>query len=229
MRFDDDHPRNPPGALKPAEPLTASDRAARVRQAFVLEWITVAWMIIESVVAIAAALEARSTSLLAFGIDSFIELISAGVLLWRLTVELKQGQAFSEQVERTASRIGGGLLFALAFYVVISAGLSLWHGRGQDFSAMGLALTLTAIPIMWWLAQRKLALAKQLGSRALRADAVESITCGYLSGAVVIGLLAQLLLNAWWVDSITSLAIVYFLVKEAREGWHGEDCCEDDD
>ena len=229
MRFGDDHPRNPPAALKPAEPLTASDRAARVRQAFVLEWITVAWMIIESVVAIAAALEARSTSLLAFAIDSFIELISAGVLLWRLTVELKQGQAFSEHVERTASRIGAGLLLVLASYVVISAALSLSQRRGQDFSKAGLALTLAAIPIMWWLARRKLAIADQLGSRALRTDAVESITCGYLSVAVVIGLIAQLLLNAWWVDSVTSLAIVYFLVKEAREAWHGEDCCEDDD
>jgi divalent metal cation (Fe/Co/Zn/Cd) transporter len=200
-----------------------------VRQTLVLEWVTVAWMIIESIVAIAAALEARSTSLLAFGIDSLIELISAGVLLWRLTVELKQGQEFSEQVERTASRMGGGLLFALAFYVIISAGLSLWHGRGQDFSVMGLGLTLAAIPIMWWLARRKLALADRLGSRALKADAVESITCGYLSGAVVVGLMAQLLLNAWWVDSITSLVIVYFLVKEAREAWNGEDCCDDDD
>jgi divalent metal cation (Fe/Co/Zn/Cd) transporter len=186
-------------------------------------------MIIESVVAIAAALEARSTSLLAFGIDSFIELISAGVLLWRLTVELKQGQAFSEHVERTASRIGAGLLFALAFYIVISAGLSLWHGRGQDFSVMGLALTLAAIPIMWWLARRKLALADELRSRALKADAVESLTCGYLSGAVVVGLSVQLLLHAWWVDSITSLAIIYFIVKEAREAWNGEDCCDDDD
>jgi divalent metal cation (Fe/Co/Zn/Cd) transporter len=166
--------------LRPAPSLAAPDRAARVRRAFILEWITVAWMIVESIVAIAAALEARSTSLLAFGIDSVIELISAGVLHWRLTVELKEGQAFSEQVERTASRIGGALLFALALYVVISAGLSLWQSHGQEFSKAGLALTLAAIPIMWWLARRKLALAEQLGSRALRADAAESITCGYL-------------------------------------------------
>jgi divalent metal cation (Fe/Co/Zn/Cd) transporter len=228
MHVGDDQPRNPATAFRSKLPLTASDRAARVRQAFVLEWITVAWMIIESIVAIAAALEARSTSLLAFGIDSLIELISASVLLWRLTVELKQGQVFSEQVERTASRIGGALLYALAIYVVLSAGLNLWQGRGQDFSTAGFALTLAAIPIMWWLARRKLTIATQLGSRALRTDAVESITCGYLSGAVVVGLIAQRLLNAWWVDSITSFAIVYFVVKEAREAWYGEDCCEDD-
>ncbi len=82
---------------------------------------------------------------------------------------------------------------------------------------------------MWWLARTKLTIAEQLGSRALKTDAVESITCGYLSGAIVAGLLAQLLLGAWWVDGVTSLAIVYFLVKEAHEAWKAEACCEDDD
>ena len=131
-------------------------------------------------------------------------------------------------MERSASRIGSGLLFVLALYVVASAAFSLWQGRGQEFSAPGLAVTIAAIPIMWWLARRKLVIAARLGSRALRTDAVESITCGYLSGAVVVGLITQLLLNAWWVDSVTSLAIVYFLVKEAREAWHDEDCCDKD-
>ena len=200
-----------------------------IRRAFLLEWLTLVWMLIEAVVAVAAAVGAQSLSLLAFGIDSLIELISACVLLWRLTVELNRGQTFSERAERTASHIGGGLLFALAFYVVLSAAFSLWQGRGQGFSAMGLALTIAAIPIMWWLARRKLAIAEQLGSRALKTDAVESITCAYLSGAIVAGLLAQLLLGAWWVDGVTSLAIVYFLVKEAHEAWTGEACCEDDD
>ena len=93
----------------------------------------------------------------------------------------------------------------------------------------GLVLTIVAIPIMWALARTKLAIAEQLGSRALRTDAMESITCGYLSGAIVVGLLAQLLSAAWWVDGVTSLAIVYFLVKEAHEAWKGEACCTDDD
>jgi divalent metal cation (Fe/Co/Zn/Cd) transporter len=186
-------------------------------------------MVIEAVVAVTTAIGAHSLSLLAFGIDSFIELISACVLLWRLTTELKHGQMFSEQAERTASRIGGGLLFALALYIVVSAALSFWRGRGQEFSAVGLALTIAAIPIMWWLARTKLVNSAQLGSGALRTDAMESITCGYLSGAVVIGLLAQLLLGAWWVDGISSLGILYFVLKEAREAWKGEACCDDDD
>ena len=81
---------------------------------------------------------------------------------------------------------------------------------------------------MWWLGRRKLEIAEQLGSRALRSDAVESIACGYLSGAVVIGLIAQLVTGAWWVDGATSLAIVYLLVKEGREAWQAESCCDDE-
>jgi divalent metal cation (Fe/Co/Zn/Cd) transporter len=73
---------------------------------------------------------------------------------------------------------------------------------GADFSTPGLILTVAAIPIMYVLSRHKLALAEQLGSRALRADAIESITCGWLSFVVVIGLVAQLTLGAWWVDSV---------------------------
>ena len=82
---------------------------------------------------------------------------------------------------------------------------------------------MVAIPTMWVLSRRKLRIAAALGSRALRADAVESITCGWLSFAVVIGLMAQLVLGAWWIDSATSLVIVWLLVKEGREAWNAEE------
>ena len=129
-----------------------------------------------------------------------------------------------ESVEHRASRIGGALLFVLAAYVVVSAAFGLWRREGQEFSTSGLALVVLAIPVMWWLARAKMRVADQLGSRALRADAVESITCGYLSGVVVVGLLIQLLMPRWWwVDSVTSLAIVVFLIKEGCEAWAGEE------
>jgi len=79
------------------------------------------------------------------------------------------------------------------------------------------------------LARRKIAIATQLGSRAMRADAAESITCGWLSLVVVVGLVADLMLGAWWVDAVTSLVIVGFVVKEAREAWSCEDCCDYDE
>jgi divalent metal cation (Fe/Co/Zn/Cd) transporter len=201
-------------------------REALVREAFRLEYLTVIWMVIEASVAIGAGIAARSLTLLAFGIDSVIELASASVLIWRLTVELRHGESFAETAEQTASRIGGALLFALAGYVVAAAGWSLWTRQGAEFSWPGLFVSLGAIPIMWLLSRHKLRLAEALGSRALRADAMESLACGSLSFIVLIGLLAQVALGAWWVDAATSLVIVGLLVKEGREAWNAE---EDDD
>ena len=197
---------------------------ALIKQAFQFEWLTVSWMVIEAAVAIGAGVTAGSLVLLAFGLDSVIELISAGVLIWRLSVELRHGKAFSETAERTASRIGVALLFSLAAYVVISAGWGLWHRQGEAFSPVGLVLALLAIPVMRYLARRKIDLADKLTSRAMRADAMESITCGWLSLVVVVSLAAQALLGAWWVDPVGSLAIVWLLVKEGREAWSGDEC-----
>ena len=180
-------------------------------------------MAVEAAVAVASGIAARSITLIAFGLDSVIELASAGVLIWRLSRELRFGREVSEAAERIARRIGGGLLFALAAYVVATAAWSLWRGDGANFSWPGLLVALLAIPIMLVLARRKLALADRLGSRGLRADAAESIACLWLSLVVVIGLAAQLALGAWWIDPVTSLAIVWFLVEEGREAWEAEE------
>jgi divalent metal cation (Fe/Co/Zn/Cd) transporter len=161
-------------------------------------------------------------------LDSLIELASASVLIWRLSVELKHGRSFSDDAERLASKIGGLLLFVLAAYIIVAAAWGLRTRAGEAFSWPGLIVALLAIPIMYVLAKRKLAVAARLDSRALRADAVEAITCGWLSFVVVLGLLAQLALGAWWVDSVTSLAILWFVIKEGREAWAGEECCDDD-
>jgi divalent metal cation (Fe/Co/Zn/Cd) transporter len=209
-----------------ADTARAVDRQELVARAFRLEWLTIGWMSVEAIVAIAAGFAAHSISLLAFGIDSVIELLSASVLIWRLRVELRHGEHFSEAAERLASRIGGALLLALAAYVVASAGWSLWQGHGEEFSLPGLIVTALAVPVMYFLAKAKLDLAGRLGSRALRVDAVESIACGYLSAIVVVGLLAQWLFGAWWIDSVTALALVYFLVTEGLEAWRGEECCD---
>jgi hypothetical protein len=142
-----------------------SERPALIRQAFRLEWMTVAWMVVEGVVALAAGLAAGSLTLMAFGLDSAIELASAGVLIRRLNVELRHGKGFSERAERTASRIGAVLLFTLAAYIVAGAAWSLWTRQGEAFSLPGLIVALLAMPIMTLLARRKIAIATQLGSR----------------------------------------------------------------
>jgi divalent metal cation (Fe/Co/Zn/Cd) transporter len=182
-------------------------------------------MVIEGTIAIVSGLRAHSVTLLAFGIDSGIELLSGVVLLWRLNLELRQGLGFSERTEMIASKIAGALLFALAFYVIVSGGWALVTHSGQEFSVAGLAVAVVAIPTMYWLARNKLRAAEQLASGALRADAIEAIACGWLSFVVVLGLVAQLLLRAWWVDGATSLIIVYFLIREGREAWEGDACC----
>jgi divalent metal cation (Fe/Co/Zn/Cd) transporter len=204
-----------------------SDRLPLIREAFRLEWLTIGWMTVEAIIAIAAGVTASSLVLIAFGLDSVIELASAGVLMWRLSVELRHGQVFSERAERTASRIGGGLLFLLATYVTVAAVWQLGSGTGERFSWPWFLVALVAIPAMRYLAHRKIIIAEKIGSRALRADAMEAVTCGWLSFVVVVSLAAQWLFGAWWIDGVGSLAIVWFLIKEGREAWSGDtcDCC----
>src|ERR1019366_7397072 len=134
----------PPPLVLPSS--AARDRISLIRDAFRLEWLTIGWMSIEAVVALTSGVAAGSLVLTAFGLDSVIELISAGVLMWRLSVELRQGQAFSEDAERLASRIGGVLLFVLAAYVVLAAGWHLWTPHGGEVSFPGLILTGLGIP-----------------------------------------------------------------------------------
>jgi len=210
----------PPPLILPPRP----DRLPLIREAFRLEWLTIGWMTVEAVVAIAAGLTAGSLVLVAFGLDSVIELASAGVLMWRLSIELRHGQLFSERAERTASRIGGALLFLLAVYVSAAAAWQLWSGSGEQFSWPGFIVALAAIPAMRFLARRKIAIAEKIGSRALRADAMEAVTCGWLSFVVVVSLAAQWLVGAWWIDGVGSLAMVWFLLKEGREAWAGNSC-----
>ncbi len=214
-----------PGISPPDGVLVDRDRAALIRAAFRLEWLTLGWMVVEAAVAIGAGLAAGSLTLIAFGLDSVIELGSASVLIWRLWVELRRGAAFPEAIEHRASRIAGGLLFALAAYVVVAAAWGFWNRQGGGFSLPGLLVALAAIPAMHLLGRRKLAVASQLGSRAMRADAAESITCFWLSVVVVVGQVAAWGLGAWWVDPLASLGVVWFVVREAREAWAGEVCC----
>lgn len=192
-------------------------RIALIKSAVRLQWFTIVWMVLEALVALSSGVAARSLALIAFGADSLIELISAGVLLWRLEVEVHRGQESSQSAERSARRIAGILLFALAVYVLLTAVWSFVKRQGAEFSLPGLLLTIFTIPLMYVLFRRKSDLAGSLASAALRADAVETLTCAYLSAVVVVALVCQLLVNAWWVDGATSLLIIYFVVREGFE------------
>jgi divalent metal cation (Fe/Co/Zn/Cd) transporter len=212
----------PPALVLPTK--SSGEREALIREAFRLEWLTIVWMSVEAAVAIVSGIAAGSLVLIAFGLDSVIELASAGILMWRLSVELRRGQTFSEEADRTASRIAGALLFALATYVTVAALWGLWTQQGEAFSWPGFLVALAAIPSMRYLARRKIAIADKIGSRALRADAMEAVTCGWLSTVVVVSLAAQWAFGAWWIDGVGSLAIVWLLVKEGREAWSNTEC-----
>lgn len=204
-------------------------RAPALQRGLWIEAVTIVWMVIEAAVAIGVGIVARSGAALAFGIDSLIELGSAGVLVWRLRAEFDgQSTIQIETIERKAGRIVGGALFALAAYVSIqSFATLLWHAQPEP-SLLGIALAIASLLGMPLLARLKTGVAESIGSAALKGDAACSITCAYMAATLLAGLALNALFGWWWADPIAALGIVYFLIQEGREAWTGESCCDDD-
>jgi divalent metal cation (Fe/Co/Zn/Cd) transporter len=204
-------------------------RDSVVHTALRLEIVTIVWMIIEAGASIVAGIGARSLLLVAFGIDSGIELISAVVLFWRLKTESFGGVAgveASEEIERKASQIGGWLLYLLSVYVIIQAAYGLLSRHSAERSWLGIGIAIVAAIGMPFLARAKLRIADRIKSSALRADAMETLTCGYLAWVLLAGLIVNAVTHLWWLDSVASLAIVPLLLREANEAFTGR-CCSD--
>ena len=205
-------------------------RADDVRLALLLTYITLGWMTIEGAASLLLGWASKSLLLEAFGIDSIIELFSASVLLWRLRIEAsgRADEARVEAVEYRASRLVGYTLYFLVGYVVFNSayGIFIAH-RVTDTheSAWGILIGLVAKIGMPILAGYKLKVAARLNSRALRADAIEAITCGYLSIVLMIGLAATRIFGWWWLDSVAALALIPFLIKEGTAAIRGDSCC----
>jgi divalent metal cation (Fe/Co/Zn/Cd) transporter len=204
-------------------------RQSDLQRGLFVEAITIVWMIVEAIVAIGVGITARSGAALAFGVDSLLELGSAGVLVWRLRAEFDRAEPSRiEFVERRAGRIVGGALFTLAGYVVIQSVATLILHVKPDVSLPGIALALAALVGMPILARVKGNVAVAIGSSALKGDAACSITCAYMAATLLGGLVLNALFGWWWADPIAALGIVYFLVREGREAWNGDSCCGDD-
>ncbi|PYL01930.1 MAG: hypothetical protein DME32_08125 [Verrucomicrobia bacterium] len=205
------------------------NRAKALQLALLLTYITLGWMTIEGAASLLLGWASKSLLLESFGIDSVIELFSAGVLLWRLRVEAI-GRASSEHVEaveRRAARWVGYSLYALVVYVLFNSGYGIFIAKrvtDTHESAWGILIGLVAKIGMPILAAYKLKVAARLNSRALRADAVESIACSYLSIVLIVGLAATRILGWWWLDSVAALALIPFIIKEAREAVRGDQC-----
>jgi divalent metal cation (Fe/Co/Zn/Cd) transporter len=203
--------------------VSATERAALVRQGLGLVALSITWMVIEGVISVGAGIAASSVALLAFGVDSFIELASDLVVWWRLRTEQRGGCAERvEEVEQKASRLAGVILWVLAAYITFDAGRRLLgFGEKAHESLTGIAVTGAALVIMPALAWGKLRIANALDSRALRTDAYEAVCCAWLSVTTLAGLGLNALFGWWWADPMAALVIVPLLIKEGREGWRG--------
>jgi divalent metal cation (Fe/Co/Zn/Cd) transporter len=201
-------------------PAKAAPSCAPVRRSRAVLWlqsVTMAWMLIECGTSLYAAACAHSPSLLAFGSDSFVELLSAAVVL------LRYGSPKSISEQR-AARIAGALLFLLALVVASTALLALvLHWRAET-SYLGMMVTVAALAVMPILATLKRREARRTNNVALAADAVQSATCAYLALITLAGLAANAAFHIPWIDSVAALLAIPILLKEGRSAWQGETC-----
>lgn len=206
--------------------MAASMRGAGLRRALRLEYLTVGWNVFEGVIAVVAATAADSVALLAFGIDSFVEMASGVVLIWRLRSESGSEDAEAiERLDRRARRLVGLPLFALAAYVAFDALRALWAKEEPRPTLVGVALTALSLAVMWWLARAKREAARTIESRALESDAFQTTACWWLSLIALVGIGLNTVLGWWWADPVAALGMTVFLVREGREAWRGEECC----
>ena len=180
-----------------------------------LQWITLAWMMLECGASLWAAARAHSVALLAFGADSLVEMLSATVVLLQFLPRFPL-------TKKHADRIAAVLLFTLAVVVVWIA----WLGREMPLEAsrVGIAVTalaLVVMPVLAWMKRRE---ARRMNNRALAADAAQSATCAYLAGVTLAGLVLFAVWQIRWVDTAAALIAVPILIVEGRRAWRGEGC-----
>jgi divalent metal cation (Fe/Co/Zn/Cd) transporter len=195
-----------------------------VRRARLLSWISLGWMTAEGVVGVVAGVLAGSVALVGFGLDSAIEGLASVIVIWRFT----GSRTLSETSERRAQRAVGVSFFLLAPYIAIEAIVTLASGQHADTSWVGIGLAVGSIVLMPLLGRAKQRLGRQLDSAATAGEGMQNLLCAYLAGAVLIGLIANTTVGAWWLDPLAALFIAYVAVREGRESWRGDGCaCHD--
>ena len=196
-------------------------RTTDIRQGVRIEIITIAWMVIEMALSIGAGIAAGSILLTAFGLDSLIELVSGGILLWRLQVENRQGdfERVAAGAERRAAWIVAGTLALLCIYVLVSAVYGLLVHAKPESSILGIGVSAAAVLVMPYLAVTKRRIARRIHSDALSGDAANSITCAYMAGAVLVGLVLNSLFGWWWAEYVAALLFLVWLLRETLEAF----------
>jgi len=188
------------------------DRARLERRAFLLEYLTMGWMTVEASVAIAAGLAAGSIAIVGFGLDSVIEFLAAGVVIW----ELRGG---SEQRQRRALQVIGLTFLALALYVGVQAVRDLAAHARPESSLPGVLVAGAALVVMPLLARAKRRTGRALENPTLVAESAETAFCAWLSATVLVGVGLNALLGWWWADPVAALVIAGFAIKEGLEAW----------
>jgi divalent metal cation (Fe/Co/Zn/Cd) transporter len=196
-----------------------TNNESTARRIHLIQSLTIVWMLLEAAGSLSAALLAHSPALSAFGGDSLIELLSAGVVLWRFTTLGEQ-----EQAEHRAARIAGMLLFVLGAYVAVVSIITVLGYNTPKPSLLGICVLIAASVIMPWLAFEKRKLSAATGSAALRADAAESGLCGYMAVIALAGLIVNSVWRLPWADPAAALAIIPFVLHEGREAIRGKGC-----
>lgn len=199
-----------------------TDRASIARHGRRLEYFSILWNVLEGLVAVIAGLMAESISLVGFGIDSFIEVTSASVLLWRMSVDADIARR--ERNERVALKIVGGSFLALSAYIGYESVADLVRRQAPEHSLPGIVLACVSLLVMPLLSRAKKKVGTALGSAAMHADAKQTDFCVYLSAILLVGLLLNALFGFWWADPAAALVMVPIIAREGLEGLRGEGC-----
>ena len=189
-----------------------------------LEYFTIAWNSIEGLLAVALGIIAGSISLVGFGLDSFIELTSGSVLLWRMSVDADEPSR--ERNEKLSLKIVGSCFLALAVYVAYESVSDLFSRKQPEHSIPGIVLACVSLIVMPLLSRAKKKVGNELGSAAMHADAKQTDFCVYLSAILLFGLLLNAVLGLWWADPIAALIMVPLIANEGVEAMKGEPCCD---
>ncbi|REF00697.1 cation transporter [Thermomonospora umbrina] len=207
-------------ALSPAP--SPQRRAVLARRVRWLVAATITYNAVEAVVAITAGTIARSGALVAFGLDSVIEVASAAAVAWQFSARTPD---LVQQREKRTLRIIAVSFFALAAYVTADSLLALTGGGTAEHSTPGLVLAALSLAIMPGLSVAQRRTGRELGSASAVADSKQTLLCTYLSGVLLAGLAVNSLLGWAWADPIAGLVIAAVAVKEGREAWRGDACC----
>jgi divalent metal cation (Fe/Co/Zn/Cd) transporter len=208
--------------LRQSTLLPPGERARLQRRTRFLAWGGIAWHFIEFGIALVAGIAASSIALIGFGADSLIEALAGFVVVWLFT----GSRLHSEAAERRAQQLIAGSFFVLAAYVAAESIRTLVRGTHPETSWVGIGLAAFTAVTMPLLAMAKRRVGNRLHSSATVKEASQTTVCAYLSVALLIGLLANALAGWWWADPIAALAIAVIALREGRETWRGEGCCE---